>query len=63
MNLQMQHIQAACLELKLPAMAIEWSAIADRCAGQNPAWQSFLNSCYNLNSTPECYAREKHCLS
>jgi hypothetical protein len=29
MNLQLQRIQHACEVLKLPAMATEWSAMAD----------------------------------
>ncbi len=48
MNLQMQRIQAACLELKLPAMALEWSAIADRCAGQNTSLAEFLEQLLQL---------------
>lgn len=48
MNLQMQRIQAACLELKLPAMALEWSAIADRCAGQNASMAEFLEQLLQL---------------
>ena len=48
MNLQMQRIQAACLELKLSAMAIEWSAIADRCAGQNASMAEFLEQLLQL---------------
>lgn len=48
MNLQMQRIQAACLELKLPAMALEWSAIADRCAGQNASLAEFLEQLLQL---------------
>ena len=48
MNLQMQRIQAACLELKLPAMATEWSAIADRCASQNASMAEFFEQLLQL---------------
>lgn len=42
MNLQMQRIQHACDALKLNAMALEWSAIADRAAGQQASLADFL---------------------
>ena len=48
MNLQMQRIQAACLELKLPAMATEWSAIADRCASQDASMAEFFEQLLQL---------------
>lgn len=48
MNLQMQRIQAACLELKLPVMATEWSAIADRCASQDAGMAEFFEQLLQL---------------
>lgn len=48
MNLQMQRIQAACLELKLPVMATEWSAIADRCASQDASMAEFFEQLLQL---------------
>lgn len=48
MNLQMQRIQAACLELKLPTMATEWSAIADRCASQDASMAEFFEQLLQL---------------
>jgi DNA replication protein DnaC len=44
MNLQMQRIQQVCTELKLHAVANEWSAIADRGAGQNATLADFLEA-------------------
>ncbi len=48
MNLQMQRIQAACLELKLLVMATEWSAIADRCASQDASMAEFFEQLLQL---------------
>lgn len=42
MNLQMQRIQHACEALKLQTIAVEWSAIADRAAGQQASLADFL---------------------
>lgn len=44
MNLQLQRIQQACEILKLPAMATEWSAIADHSAAQSKSFSDFLES-------------------
>jgi len=44
MNLQMQRLQQACSDLKLHAMANEWSALADRCARQNATLADFLEA-------------------
>jgi DNA replication protein DnaC len=44
MNLQHQRIQQACIDLKLPAVAGEWPAIADRMAGQNATFADFLEA-------------------
>jgi len=44
MNLQMQRLQQACTDLKLHAVANEWSALADRCAGQNATLADFLEA-------------------
>jgi DNA replication protein DnaC len=42
MNLQLQRIQHACDILKLPAIATEWSAVAERCATQDKSFAEFL---------------------
>jgi DNA replication protein DnaC len=42
MNLQMERIRHACEALKLNTLAVEWSAIADRAAGQDIAYAAFL---------------------
>ena len=42
MNLQMERIRQACDVLKLNAIALEWSAIADRAAGQETSFADFL---------------------
>ena len=42
MNLQLQRIQHACDILKLPAIATEWSAVAERCATQDQSFAEFL---------------------
>lgn len=42
MNLQLQRIQYACDMLKLPAIATEWSAVAERCATQDKSFAEFL---------------------
>jgi DNA replication protein DnaC len=44
MNLQLQRIQHACEVLKLPAMATEWSAIADHSAAQGKSFADYLES-------------------
>lgn len=44
MNLQLQRIQHACEILKLPAMATEWSAIADHSAAHSKSFSDFLES-------------------
>ena len=44
MNLQLQRIQHACEVLKLPAMATEWSAMADHSAAQDKSFADFLES-------------------
>jgi DNA replication protein DnaC len=44
MNLQMQRLQQACTDLKLHAVANEWPALADRCAGQNATLADFLEA-------------------
>jgi DNA replication protein DnaC len=42
MNLQLQRIEHACDILKLPAIATEWSALAERCATQDKSFAEFL---------------------
>lgn len=42
MNLQLQRIEHACDILKLPAIATEWSAVAERCATQDKSFAEFL---------------------
>jgi len=42
MNLQMERIRHACEALKLNTLAVEWSAIADKAAGQDIAYAAFL---------------------
>lgn len=42
MNLQPQRIEHACDILKLPAIATEWSAVAERCATQDKSFAEFL---------------------
>jgi len=42
MNLQLQRIQYACDMLKLPTIATEWSAVAERCATQDKSFAEFL---------------------
>jgi len=42
MNLQMDRIEQACESLKLDAMALEWSAIADRASGNEATLADFL---------------------
>lgn len=44
MNLQLQRIQHACEALKLPAMATEWSAMADHSAAQGKSFADFFES-------------------
>ena len=44
MNLPVERIQQACIDLKLPAMAREWPAMADRMAGQNASFADFLDA-------------------
>jgi hypothetical protein len=44
MNLQLQRIQHACELLKLPAIAAEWSAMADHSAAQDKSFADFLES-------------------
>lgn len=44
MNLQMQRIQRACEELKLPGIAAEWPALADRAAGSGSTMAEFLGA-------------------
>lgn len=44
MNLQQQRIQHACDLLKLPAIAAEWSAMADHSATQDKSFADFLKS-------------------
>lgn len=51
MNLQMQRIQRACSELKLPALASEWSAIADRAAGKGATLAEFLDELLHVEIT------------
>ncbi|EGY28035.1 DNA replication protein [Candidatus Regiella insecticola 5.15] len=48
MNLQMERIGQACDTLKLPAIAREWSAIADRAAGQEMSFAAFLEDILQL---------------
>lgn len=47
MNLQLQRIQHACEVLKLPAIATEWSAMADHSAAQNKSFADFLENLLN----------------
>ena len=47
MNLQHQRIQEACEQLKLPRLAVEWSAIADHCAAQDDSFADFLERVLN----------------
>ncbi|WP_250654787.1 IS21-like element helper ATPase IstB [Alkalimarinus coralli] len=42
MNLQMDRIQQACETLKLNAVALEWSAIADKASGDESSLADFL---------------------
>lgn len=42
MNLQLQRIEHVCDILKLPAIATEWSAVAERCATQDKSFAEFL---------------------
>jgi DNA replication protein DnaC len=42
MNVQMERIRHACELLKLNTLAVEWSAIADRAAGQEISYADFL---------------------
>ncbi len=42
MNLQMERVQQACEVLKLGAVALEWSAIADRASGDESSLADFL---------------------
>ena len=42
MNGQMARIQQACEVLKLSRIAVEWSGMADRAAGQNTSYAEFL---------------------
>jgi hypothetical protein len=44
MNLQLQRILHACDVLKLPAIATEWSAMADRGAAQGNTFADFLDN-------------------
>lgn len=44
MNLQSQRIQHACDLLKLPAIATEWSAMADHSAARDKSFADFLES-------------------
>ena len=44
MNLQLQRILHACDVLKLPAIATEWSAMADRSAAQSNTFADFLDN-------------------
>lgn len=44
MNLQLQRILHACDVLKLPAIATEWSAMADRSAAQGNTFADFLDN-------------------
>lgn len=42
MNLAAEQIQTACQLLKLPAIAAEWSALADHAAGKETSFAAFL---------------------
>ena len=42
MNLQMDKIQQACDTLKLTAMAVEWSAVADHASAKDVSFADFL---------------------
>jgi DNA replication protein DnaC len=42
MNLQMERIRHACELLKLNTLAVEWSAMADKAAGQEISFAAFL---------------------
>lgn len=44
MNLQHEHIQALCGELKLPAMQTHWSALAQRAADTQGSFADFLQA-------------------
>ena len=44
MNLQHEHIQALCGELKLPAMQAQWSALAQRAADSQDSFADFLQA-------------------
>lgn len=44
MSLQQQRIAALCEELKLPAVGVEWSALAQRAADEQASFADFLTS-------------------
>jgi DNA replication protein DnaC len=44
MNLQHEHIQALCAELKLPAMQTQWSALAQHAADTQGSFADFLQT-------------------
>jgi len=61
MNLQQQRIQHACDLLKLPAIAAEWSAMADHSATQDKSFADFLESSCRLNWIARCSAHVRCC--
>ena len=48
MNLQMDRIQQACETLKLNAVALEWSALADQASGNESSLADFLEQLLHL---------------
>jgi DNA replication protein DnaC len=62
MNLQLQRIQDACETLKLNAMATEWSAVADRAAGQDHTLADFLEQLLQLELDARLQRTRETCL-